>query len=214
VKKLKRMPANALLVGFVGCALLLVASTSGYLAHAAEPATAETSSTTEKTGLESDQQATTNDPDTSSWEKQWSQSARASVDQAAAEVGFKVFSLGDVFCGYPLTEVRVLDGSVFLFYRYDPTSKEAEAAGYEGFLIREFSTSDDSGLIGSLQSEYPVVTSLSRDSSSYDVRRGAGENRFLILSERQGTMVFIGMFVQPDPALLADAAAALKEVSR
>ncbi len=108
----------------------------------------------------------------------------------------------------------MLHGSLFLFYRFDPRSPEAEATGYEGFLVREFSSATNAGLIAELESEYPIVDSVLQGSSEYNIRRGAGEHRTLILTERDGTTIFLGMFVKPVPSLLADAAAALEEVAQ
>ncbi|MBN1629489.1 MAG: hypothetical protein JW990_06990 [Thermoleophilia bacterium] len=144
----------------------------------------------------------------------WDATLRSSVEQAASELDFEVFSLGDSFGGYPLTEIRVRNNSLYLYYRFDPSSAEAEAANWEGFLIREFSTAANATHIGELRAAYPVVGHDARRASRYEVRRGAGRNRSLIMTQRKGTTLMVTMFVNPDPAALADAADALKEAVR
>ncbi len=144
----------------------------------------------------------------------WDATLRSSVEQAAGELDFEVFSLGDSFGGYPLTEIRVRNNSLYLYYRFDPSSAEAEAANWEGFLIREFSTAANATHIGELRAAYPMVGHDARHASRYEVRRGAGQNRSLIMTQRKGTTLMVTMFVNPDPIALAEAADALKEAVR
>ncbi|MBN1460034.1 MAG: hypothetical protein JXA57_10875 [Armatimonadetes bacterium] len=144
----------------------------------------------------------------------WDATLRSSVEQAASELDFEVFSLGDSFGGYPLTEIRVRNNSLYLYYRFDPSSAEAEAANWEGFLIREFSTAANATHIGELRAAYPVIGHDARRASRYEVRRGAGQNRSLVMAQRKGTTLMVTMFVNPDLSALAEAADALKEAVR
>jgi len=144
----------------------------------------------------------------------WDATRRSSVEEAARELDFKVFWLGESFGGYPLTEIRVRNNSLYLYYRFDPSSAEADAANWEGFLIREFSTAANATHIGDLRAAYPVIGHSAPHSSGYEVRRGAGQNRSLVMTQRKGTTLMMTMFVGPDPAALARAADALREAVR
>ncbi len=158
--------------------------------------------------------ATPNGEATPPVEDRWAAGLRSSVSEAAAELDFAVFTLGDAYQGYPLTEIMVMNDSLYLYYRFDPQSPEAEAAGWEGFLVRQFSTARNAAHLDELRNEYPVIGTGSQPEADYEIRRGAGENRSLAVLERSGTTVMIGMFVNPKQSALVEAAGALKEVAK